>query len=69
MSAGHREVPGVSLWKYTRTPILKHIRNDRSRSTVGVYDRPHPLRTRKVLVPLGIFVLIAIVYALYFLLR
>ena len=22
-----------------------------SRNTVGVYDRPHPLRTRKVLVP------------------
>ena len=22
-----------------------------SRNTVGVYDRPHPLRTRKVIVP------------------
>ncbi|HSU43861.1 MAG TPA: hypothetical protein VLN42_06550 [Casimicrobiaceae bacterium] len=44
-------------------------RNGRSRNAVGVYDRPHPLRTRRVLVPVVIFVLIAIVYALYFLLR
>jgi hypothetical protein len=41
----------------------------RSRNAVGVYERPHPLRTRKVLVPVVIFVLIAIAYALYFLLR
>jgi hypothetical protein len=36
--------------------------------TVGVYERPHPLRTRKVLVPLAIFVIVALAYALYFLL-
>lgn len=48
---------------------MKATRNGRSPGTVGVYDRPHPLRTRKVLVPAVIFVLIAIVYALYFLLR
>ena len=41
----------------------------RSRNAVGVYERPHPLRTRKVLVPAVIFVLIAIAYVLYFLLR
>jgi len=40
-----------------------------SRNSVGVYDRPHPLRTRKVLVPVVIFVLMALVYGLYFLLR
>jgi hypothetical protein len=51
------------------TPNVKAPSNGRSRSTVGVYDRPHPLRTRKVLVPALIFVLIAIVYALFFLLR
>jgi len=39
------------------------------RKAVGVYDRPHPLRTRKVLVPVVIFVLMALVYGLYFLLR
>ena len=43
-------------------------RNGRSRNAVGVYERPHPLRTRRVLVPVVIFVLIAIVYALSFLL-
>jgi hypothetical protein len=48
---------------------VNDTRNGRSRGTVGVYDRPHPLRTRKVLVPVVIFVLIAIAYALYFLLR
>jgi len=44
-------------------------RNGSSRNAVGIYDRPHPLRTRKVLVPVGIFVLMALVYGLYFLLR
>jgi hypothetical protein len=43
--------------------------NGRSRNAVGVYERPHPLRTRKVLVPVVIFVLMALVYGLYFLLR
>jgi hypothetical protein len=37
--------------------------------TVGVYDRPHPLRTRKVIVPVALFVAIAVAYALYFMLR
>jgi hypothetical protein len=37
----------------------------RSRSTVGVYDRPHPLRTRKVLLPVLVAAGVAIVYALW----
>jgi hypothetical protein len=49
--------------------VVKDARNGGSRNAVGVYQRPHPLRTRKVLLPVTIFVLIAIVYALYFLLR
>jgi hypothetical protein len=48
---------------------VNDTRDGRSGGTVGVYDRPHPLRTRKVLVPVVIFVLIAFAYALYFLLR
>ncbi|HKP65295.1 MAG TPA: hypothetical protein VJX31_01630 [Casimicrobiaceae bacterium] len=40
-----------------------------SRNTVGVYDRPHPLRTRKVLLPVLVAVVVIIGYALYFLLR
>ena len=36
----------------------------RSRSTVGVYERPHPLRTRKVL-----GAVVALGYALWFYLR
>jgi len=40
-----------------------------SRNTVGVYDRPHPLRTRKVLVPVLMAVVVVIAYALYFMLR
>ena len=38
----------------------------RPRNTVGVYDRPHPLRTRKVLVPTAIAVVVAIAYAAWF---
>jgi len=34
-----------------------------SRCTVGVYERPHPLRTRKVLIPFGVMVAVAIAYA------
>lgn len=41
----------------------------RSRSTVGVYERPHPLRTRKVLVPTAIGAVVALGYALWFYLR
>jgi len=37
--------------------------------TVGVYDRPHPLRTRKVLVPAAIAVVVALGYAGWFYLR
>jgi anti-sigma-K factor RskA len=40
----------------------------RSHNTVGVYDRPPAWRTRKVLVPLAIVVIVALAYALYFLL-
>ena len=36
-----------------------------SRKTVGVYDRPHPLRTRKVLIPVIVAVLVAIAYGLW----
>jgi hypothetical protein len=42
---------------------------DRPRGTVGVYDRPHPLRARRVIVPVAIVVVVALAYALYFLLR
>jgi hypothetical protein len=37
----------------------------RSRSSVGVYDRPHPLRTRKVMVPVLIAVVVAVAYAIW----
>ena len=37
--------------------------NDRSRNAVGVYDRPHPLRTRKVIVPVLAAVAAALVWA------
>jgi hypothetical protein len=36
-----------------------------SRNTVGVYDRPHPLRTRKVMVPVLVAVAVTIAYALW----
>jgi hypothetical protein len=36
-----------------------------SRNSVGVYDRPHPLRTRKVLIPAIVAVIVAIVYGLW----
>ncbi len=36
-----------------------------SRKSVGVYDRPHPVRTRKVLVPLIVGVVFAMCYALW----
>jgi len=36
-----------------------------SRSSVGVYDRPHPLRTRKVVVPVLIAVVVAVAYAMW----
>ena len=39
------------------------------RNTVGVYDRPHPLRTRKVLVPSAIALVVIVGYVLWFLLR
>ena len=44
-------------------------RNDRPSRTVGVYERPHPLRTRKVIVPIAVFVAIAVAYVLYFVLK
>ncbi|HTL77531.1 MAG TPA: hypothetical protein VL654_14545 [Casimicrobiaceae bacterium] len=44
-------------------------RGDRPPRTVGVYERPHPLRSRKVIVPVAVFVVIAVAYALYFVLR
>jgi hypothetical protein len=44
-------------------------RAGRPSRTVGVYDRPHPLRTRKVLVPVAVFVAIVVAYGIYFLLR
>ena len=40
----------------------------RSRNTVGVYDRPHPLRTRKVL-PTAIAVVVGLGYAAWFFLH
>ena len=44
-------------------------RNDRPSRTVGVYERPHPLRTRKVIVPIAVFVVVAVAYVLYFVLK
>jgi len=35
-----------------------------SRSSVGVYDRPHPLRMRKVVVPMLIAAVVAVAYAI-----
>jgi len=40
-----------------------------SRNTVGVYDQPHPLRTRKVIVPVLVAVVVTIGYAVFFYLR
>jgi len=36
-----------------------------SRKSVGVYDRPHPLRTRKVLIPVIVALVVAAAYALW----
>ena len=54
-----------------RTPpkVIVMGRNDRPSRAVGVYERPHPLRTRKVMVPLAVFVVVAVAYVLYFVLR
>jgi hypothetical protein len=41
----------------------------RTRNTVGVYDRPHPLRTRRVLIPVAIALVVILGYVLWFLLR
>ena len=35
------------------------------RKAVGVYDRPHPLRTRRVVLPLIVAVAAAIAYGLW----
>jgi len=37
--------------------------------TVGIYDRPHPLRTRKALVSLAVAAVVGLGYALWFFLR
>jgi hypothetical protein len=62
-------MPGNRCHSYLRAPTMNDRPSGRSRNAVGVYERPHPLRTRKVLVPVVIFVLMALVYGLYFLLR
>ena len=36
--------------------------DERSRNAVGVYDRPHPLRTRRVLVPAAVAVVVTLVW-------
>jgi len=36
-----------------------------SRKSVGVYDQPHPLRTRKVLIPVIVAIVVAVAYALW----
>jgi hypothetical protein len=47
-----------------------HADSDRpSRRAVGIYDRPHPFRTRKVLVPIATLAIVAVAYAIYLLLR
>ncbi|MEO8537309.1 MAG: hypothetical protein ABI533_07265 [Betaproteobacteria bacterium] len=40
-----------------------------SRKTVGVYDRPHPLRTRKVLLPIVVGVVVTAAYAAWWYFR
>ena len=40
-----------------------------TRNAVGVYDRPHPLRTRKALVAAAIALVVALGYGLWFVLR
>ena len=37
-----------------------------TRKAVGIYDRPHPLRTRKVLVPAAVVAVTIAAYALWF---
>jgi hypothetical protein len=37
-----------------------------ARKAVGVYDRPHPLRTRRVLVPAAVVAVTIAAYALWF---
>lgn len=52
--------------------IKSAVRADSDRSsprTVRIYERPHPLRTRKVLVTAATLTIVAIAYAAYFLLR
>ena len=39
--------------------------SERSRKAVGVYDRPHPLRTRKVLIPALVAIVVVVAYALF----
>ena len=39
--------------------------SERSRKAVGVYDRPHPLRTRKVLLPALVAIAVAVAYAVF----
>jgi len=43
--------------------------NKQTRGAVGVYDRPHPLRTRKALVSAAVAIVVAAGYALWFYLR
>jgi hypothetical protein len=50
-------------------PLPQPQAREEGASTVGVYDRPHPLRTRRVLVPVAVALVVAAAYALWFLLR
>jgi hypothetical protein len=47
----------------------QRLMTSRTRNTVGVYDRPHPLRTRKVLLPTAIAVVVGLGYAAWFFLH
>lgn len=63
-----RERPGIATMP-GRIDMAAEGPQRPGKNAVGVYDRPHPLRTRRVLVPSAIFVVVAIGSALWFYLR
>jgi len=77
---GHRELSG-ELVEFLSEEQLRRFFERRaerlekcrmtspSRNAVGVYDRPHPLRTRKVLLPTVVGICVAIAYAIWFYVR
>lgn len=60
---------GVSTTRRARRFANRFPMTPPPHNKIGVYDRPHPLRTRKVWVPTAIGVVVAIGYGLWFYLR